>query len=155
MTPEPALRNSRSRCCASGGRPKKRRKPGSSKKGLRGAATVPLTPMFTTAGAARLITGANEGSAFCAKTGAESTKAALAARAAKSFFMEQNLGGARCLTGRESHKFQCVRGLFFRRASASVYKLCIFCGIFLHTRCGTAQKSPPDGALPHTRPEKA
>jgi hypothetical protein len=41
-----------------------------------------------------LITGANDGSEFCAKTGAESTNAVLAARAAKNFFhVVDNLDG--------------------------------------------------------------
>ena len=85
MTPDPALLNSRSRGAASGGRPKKRRNPGSSKKGLRGAATVPRTPMLTTAGDTRLMTGAKVGfGEFCAKTGVAAASAATAATAARN-----------------------------------------------------------------------
>src|SRR5262245_9555085 len=111
--------------------------------------------MFTTAGAARLITGAKEGSAFCAKTGVETAKAALAARAAREFLMFGNLDGARTLTGRGTDKFRRTRALFLRRADASVNKLCVFCGIFMHTRCCTARKIGPGRPEGAGQPETA
>src|SRR5688572_3118015 len=155
MTPEPALLNSRSRGGASGGRPKKRRVPGSSKNGLRGAATVPRTAMLTTAGDARLITGAKEGSAVCAKTGAESASVAPASVAARIFFMRYNLDGARNLTGPGSYKFRRARALIFPRAGARVNKLCVFCAVSMHTRCCVARKIAPDRSRPGRGPETA
>src|SRR5271156_936501 len=64
MTPEPALWNCRSRGLESGGTSKKRRKKGSSSKGLRWpgfSLMVPRVAMFTTAGETRLTMGASEG----------------------------------------------------------------------------------------------
>src|SRR5271169_4441788 len=64
MTPEPALWNCRSRGFASGGISKKRRKKGSSIKGLRCpglSLIVPRVATLTTAGETRLTIGAREG----------------------------------------------------------------------------------------------
>src|ERR1700724_944975 len=64
MTPEPALWNWRSRGFKSGGASKKRRKNGSSSKGLRwpgSSLMVPRVAMLTTAGETRLTMGASEG----------------------------------------------------------------------------------------------
>ena len=101
-------------------------------------------------GDTRLITGAKEGSADCAETPEETPNAAMASKAAKNFFIENNLDGARCLTGRRRHKFRCAIALIFPRADASVNELCVFCAYFVHTRCGTARKIGPD--RPEARP---
>src|SRR5580704_5784959 len=64
MTPEPALWNWRSRGLESGGASKKRRKNGSSSKGLRWpgcSLMVPRVAILTTAGDTRLTMGAREG----------------------------------------------------------------------------------------------
>src|SRR5271169_5875746 len=64
MTPDPALWNCRSRGFASGGTSKKRRKKGSSIKGLRCpgfSLMVPRVATLTTAGETRLIIGASDG----------------------------------------------------------------------------------------------
>src|SRR5271168_1462244 len=63
MTPEPALLNWRSRGLASGGVSKKRRKKGSSSKGLRPGCSlmVPRVAILTTDGEIRLTIGASEG----------------------------------------------------------------------------------------------
>src|SRR3984957_21226018 len=86
MTPEPALWNWRSRGFASGGTSKKRRKNGSSSRGLRWLGSsfiVPRVAMLTTAGETRLTIGASEGigaaSATGAGTGAYAAPATMAA----------------------------------------------------------------------------
>src|SRR5271167_4882870 len=63
MTPEPALLNWRSRGLASGGASKKRRKKGSSSKGLRPGCSlmVPRVAILTTDGEIRLTMGASDG----------------------------------------------------------------------------------------------
>jgi hypothetical protein len=100
--------------------------------------------MLTTAGDTRLMTGAKEGNAVCANVAGESASAANAAAAAKSLVMEQNLGGARSLTGTRLYKFRRARSLIFPCADALVNKLCVFCGFSLHTRCCVAQIFAPD-----------
>src|SRR4030081_228147 len=64
MTPEPALWNWRSRGLESGGASKKRRKKGSSSRGLRWpgcSLMVPRVAILTTAGEVRLTMGASDG----------------------------------------------------------------------------------------------
>src|SRR3984957_20447798 len=73
MTPEPALWNWRSRGFESGGTSKKRRKNGSSSRGLRWPASsfmVPRVAMLTTAGETRLTMGASDGIGAASATGA-------------------------------------------------------------------------------------
>jgi hypothetical protein len=111
--------------------------------------------MLTTAGDTRLITGAKEGSADCAETPEETPNAAMASKAAKNFFIENNLDGARCLTGCRRHKFRCAIALIFPRADASVNDLCVFCAYFVHTRCGTARKIGPDRTVAQSQAEIA
>src|ERR1700722_3702690 len=73
MTPEPALWNWRSCGLESGGASKKRRKNGSSSRGLRwpgSSLIVPRVAMLTTAGETRLTIGAREGIGAASATGA-------------------------------------------------------------------------------------
>src|SRR5271169_3209699 len=97
MTPEPALLNWRSCGLASGGASKKRRKNGSSSKGLRPGCSlmVPRVAMLTTDGETRFTIGASDGigaasaageaggEPACAGTAAEAANAAANAAAAK------------------------------------------------------------------------